>query len=166
MLSSCHTTLYNAATSGDVETLKRELAPDSVLNKEIEAKSVSFYDYGCEYFVDFSCFDASKQTQFDSFWPTVPQWMAAEGTDNMIWADVNPYVSSTIHRFYKRTGWDTAEIYIKQSASSDFPRMDLRYALRFETPTQGTFRCILQGRDSFGVNEGTFRLKDIPAKAK
>lgn len=150
------------------------VAPNSVLNKQIEAKCVSFYDFGYERFVDFSCFDADKQTLFDSFWPVVSQWMPTDKIQNMSWADVNPYESGSskgskspvIRRFYKRTGWNTAEIYVTQKASPDFPYVDARYALRFETPTQGIFRCITQSRDSMDVNKGTFCLKDTPATAK
>lgn len=209
VLSSCQTSLVEAARMGDLETVRLRIAekpasqqvnhaafeaycmghtavlkeltaagaavaPESVLNKEIEVQSVSFYDYGCEHYVDRSCFDASKETLFDSFWPAVSQWMSTDETQNLIWADANPYESApgkgaknpVIHRFYKRTGWNAAEIYVTQKASPDFPYVDVRYALSFETPTQGVFRCITQSRDFLNVSIGTFSLKDSPVKEK
>lgn len=146
------------------------VAPDNMLNRAIVAKNIAFYDFGCEDYVDNSCFDAGRQTQFDSFWPTVSQWSSSSETQNMIWRDENPceIISGTgseltkINRFYKRTGWNTAEIFVSQQVTPGSSYVDVRYALRFETPSQGSFRCISQSRDWMNVSVGKFSLHDAP----
>ncbi|MBQ2380046.1 MAG: hypothetical protein II295_06615 [Akkermansia sp.] len=162
-----HSTVLNELASAGAA-----VAPDNVLNKTIKAESVSFHDFGCEEYVDSSCFNAHQQTRFDSYWPTVSQWVSTNETQNMIWKDSNPCEiiagqrneKTKINRFYQRTAWNTAEIYVSQQLSPGTSYVDMRYALRFDTPSQGSFRCISQSRDWMNVSVGKFSLQDDPAE--